>query len=141
MADCGLKTERNLRRYATRWCLALATVFCIGCAARSELLEVTGAVSYNNQPLTNAAITFFPTQGRPVTAPLDADGDYAIELAPGDYQVTITVGANVPPGFKEGDVLPPPPVVLPDRFTVRARTELNATVSEDQSEPINFDLK
>ena len=121
--------------------LALAALFCIGCGQRSEGVEVIGAVTYNGQPLTNAAVTFFPVQGRPATAPLDSTGQYALELPPGDYQVTITVGANVPPGFKEGDALPPPEIVLPDHYTSRVRTELSATVAEDQSEPINFELK
>ena len=125
-----------------RWfSLALAALISSGCGRPSEGVEVIGEVTYNGQPLTNAAVTFFPAQGRPATAPLDSAGQYTIELPPGDYQVTITVGANVPPGFKEGDVLPPPAVVLPDHYTSRVHTELSATVADDQSEPINFNLK
>ncbi|MEX2169287.1 MAG: carboxypeptidase-like regulatory domain-containing protein [Pirellulales bacterium] len=128
-------------RGALWFCLALAALISSGCGPPSEGVEINGAVTYNSQPLTNAAVTFFPVQGRPATAPLDSAGQYTLELAPGDYQVTITVGANVPPGFKEGDVLPPPEIVLPDHYTSRVHTELSATVADDQSEPINFDLK
>ena len=123
------------------FCLALAVLISSGCGPRREGVEVNGEVTYNGQPLTNAAVTFFPVQGRPTTAPLDSTGQYALELSPGDYQVTITVGANVPPGFKEGDVLPPPAVVLPDHYTSRVHTELTATVADDHSEPIKFELE
>ena len=127
-------------RFSSLFLLASLAVLS-GCESRGDGVTTEGTVTYAGQPLADAAITFFPQQGRPLTVPLDPQGAYAVVLPPGDYQVTINVGAPLPEGFQEGDVLPPPTVTLPDRFTVRARTELNATVAEDQSEPINFDLK
>jgi hypothetical protein len=55
--------------------------------------------------------------------------------------VTVTVGPEVPPGYKEGDPLPPPAIELPARYTSRLRTELTAIISESQSEPVDFDLQ
>jgi hypothetical protein len=137
IADCGLNAAR--RRGVCVF--AVLATLCVGCGQPTDGIEVTGTVTHKGQPLSNAAITFFPTQGRPTTVPLDVDGDYVAKLEPGDYRVTVTVGVSLPEGYKEGDPLPPPTVVLPDRYTHRAKTELAATVAEDQSEPIDFALE
>ncbi len=60
---------------------------------------------------------------------------------PGDYTATIVVGIEYPKGFKEGDPIPPPKVVLPDEYTTRAKSTLKVTVKVGQNEPIDFDLK
>ena len=110
-----------------------------GCRDTSGGVPVQGQVSYRGEPLPHGAITFFPATGRPATAPISAEGDYAIELPPGEYVVIVNVSADLPPGFKEGDPLPPPKIVLPPQYTTRARSTLTATVTEDQPR-IDFEL-
>jgi hypothetical protein len=68
-------------------------------------------------------------------------GEYETALTPGEYVAVVDVGAELPPGFKEGDPVPPPKVVLPQQYTVRMKSPLKATVAADQKVPINFDLK
>jgi hypothetical protein len=53
----------------------------------------------------------------------------------------VTVGAELPPGFKEGDLMPPPKVALPPEYTTLAKSTLQATVTPNQSEPIDFALE
>ena len=42
-----------------------------GCSAvESNAVSVSGEVLYEGQPLSNAALMFYPAEGRPVTAPI-----------------------------------------------------------------------
>lgn len=113
----------------------------VGCRAKSEGETVHGKVSYRGQPLPQAAITFFPEVGRPATYSVSDQGEYLGNLAPGEYAVIVNIGFTPPPGFKEGDPMPKPKVVLPDQYTVRAKSTLTATVTAGQDAPIDFDLK
>jgi hypothetical protein len=111
-----------------------------GCKKSSGAVPIHGHISYRGQPLAASSVTFFPDTGRPVTAPAP-QGEYAAELMPSDYTATVAVGIEYPKGFKETDPLPTPKVVLPDTYTVRAKSTLKATVKAGQDEPIDFDLK
>jgi hypothetical protein len=112
-----------------------------GCRESSNTVSVHGSVTYRGKALTNAALMFFPATGRPTSVVISSDGNYSAELPPGDYVVTVNVGADLPPGYKEGDPLPPPKFILPDEYTSRAKSTLQATVAADQSAPIDFELE
>lgn len=112
-----------------------------GCGNPSNTVSVSGRISYQGNPLTNGAVTFFPQSGRPVIESISATGDYTAELPPGEYTVVINVAADRPAAYKEGDIVPPPKFVLPDQYTTRAKSTLKATVAPGQAEPINFELK
>ena len=123
---------------------SLATSLSIGlagCSQDSDTTIVEGKVSYGDDPLTNATLTFFPAQGRPVSTPVSEDGGYHLDLPPGQYKVVVNIGMELPPDFKEGDPPPPPKSILPPHYTRRAKTILTATVTEGHREPINFELK
>jgi hypothetical protein len=120
--------------------LALSLLALVGCGRDSEGVSVSGKVVYQNQPVAGGALTFFGATGRPVTAPLDQEGAYEVELAPGDYQVTVTIGATLPPGWKEGDPVPPPTMKLPDQYSSRLKTPLTASVKAESDQPIDFNL-
>jgi hypothetical protein len=123
-------------------CLVTAAVLTsAGCGESSDKAAVHGNVTYRGEPISNASLMFFPTIGRPTPVVLSSDGSYRTELPPGDYAVTVNVGAEVPPGFKEGDPLPPPKFSLPEEYTLRTRSALQATVAPDQSQPIDFKLE
>jgi hypothetical protein len=118
----------------------IAVCFALGCGESSTTETVSGAVTFQGQPIPKAAVTFFPTTGRPTTASTGEDGTYEASLAPGDYTVTVNVSVELPPGFKEGDPYPKPKIVVPPQYATQAKTPLTATVAEGQSEPLNFAL-
>jgi hypothetical protein len=103
-------------------------------------VSVEGNVSFRGAPLSKASLTFFPTAGRPVSVVV-VDGQYQTELMPGEYTAVVDLAAELPPGFKEGDPVPPPKLVLPEKYTSRAKSPLKATVVADLDKPIDFDLK
>jgi len=113
----------------------------IGCRDSSGMRSIRGHVSYQGEAITNGSVTFFPVSGRPVSAGLHSSGEYTVELVPGDYRVVINIGAELPAGWKEGDPVPPPKIVLPAKYTTRVASSLTATVTEDQSDPIDFVLE
>ncbi len=122
-------------------CVLLIALGLVGCGSSGGNETVRGNVSFRGQPITNGGLTFFPGKGRPVSAAIQSDGQYSVELPPGDYDVVVSLGFEKPPGWKEGDPLPPQKIVLPVQYTVRAKTTLKATVAPGQAEPINFELK
>lgn len=116
--------------------LALA----IGCGGESNVTSLSGRVLHEGQPLSNASLMFYPAEGRPMIAPL-SDGDYSVELPPGEYRVTVNLGAELPPGWKEGDAVPPTTRKLPRQFSSRLDTPLTATVSaEGEGQTVDFNV-
>lgn len=130
---------RPLLCYAT---ILLAVVVAdLGCRKSSDQTIVKGRATYRGEPISRGAVTFFPSAGRPVTAPISEQGDYQAELAPGDYVVIVNQGFSPPPGFKEGDPLPPSKFTLPAEYSSRARSQLKAHVESGTSQPLDFFLK
>jgi hypothetical protein len=114
----------------------------VGCGGdNSGDVAVQGSLAYQGKPVPDAKLDFFSSSGRPLTTQVSADGEYNIELSPGEYRVVVTQGVTLPPGYKEGDPLPPPPVKLPPKYTKRVETPLTASVSADNSsQTIDFNL-
>jgi hypothetical protein len=112
-----------------------------GCGGEaSNVVSVDGQVNYRDKPVPNSAVTFFSQAGQSVIAATTSSGSYLAELPPGDYRVTIDVGRNFPPGWKEGDPEPPPPVALPAKYSSRLNTPLNASVTADPGDSQTIDL-
>ena len=136
--------HRNHRRPTSRLgALILAGTFALlisGCGSSDEGVWVNGTVTYRGKPFSNASITFYPATGRPIGASI-SDGKYSVQLPPGQYKVTVSLGVNLPPGWKEGDPVPPREITLPNQYTSVSRTQLSATVTENQQEPIDFALQ
>jgi hypothetical protein len=120
--------------------ILLLSIGAPGCMKSSGAVSVQGRVTYRGNALKSARITFFPDTGRPVSAVI-SDAEYTTELRPGDYAVAVNVGTELPAGFKEGDPVPAPKIVLPPQYSTRAQSTLKATVKTGQSEPIDFELK
>jgi hypothetical protein len=129
-----------LRRVICLIALTLSLSGVSGCKKSSGAESVSGKVTFRSQPLASAVVNFYPVTGRAVPASV-SNGEYATELAAGEYTVAIDLGTQLPPGFKEGDPIPPPKIVLPPEYTERAKSSLKASVTAGQSEPIDFDLK
>ena len=69
----------------------VAIILCIaGCRRSDGLLQITGAVTYDGQPLQNGTISFLPSDGRgPTAAAIIAEGNYSVKVAPGPKHVRI----------------------------------------------------
>jgi hypothetical protein len=134
-------SNSNWRLFVDCVLLPLAAFTTVGCGSPSDTISVNGKVSYRGEPLTNGSVTFFPQSGRPASAPLANEGHYQIELPPGTYQVTITVGLTVPEGWKEGDQVAPAKFILPPQYTTRAKSNLTAEIAEGSSQSVDFALK
>ena len=113
----------------------------LGCGKPPAGVPVTGHVSYKGTPVADSAVTFYPESGRAIVASTSESGNYSATLPAGPYGVAISIGVKPPAGWKEGDPIPAPKVVLPPQYSSRAKSTLTADVQPGQSEPINFDLK
>lgn len=125
-------------------CLSIALFFSlglfIGCESKSDTRPVEGSVTFRGKPLDHGMLSFQPTTGKLMGAPILPDGKYSIGLAPGDYQISV----NSPPknlqGLKETDPLPPPdPNALPAKFNRKETSGLSVTV-ESGTGPQTFDV-
>jgi len=143
-----------------RW-LRLASIVLLllvaGCGGRDpnlpEMMPVSGAVTLNKKPISDAVVWFIPagsTRGPAAGGRTDQDGNYELfsargetGTAVGEYRVTIQVvaGIDMMPGGDGGDetellsIPPARPVAspLPRKYSIRAKTPLTATVSEGGS--------
>jgi hypothetical protein len=130
---------RNLR-FIAGFGLLVFIISAPGCKKTDGKVPVHGHVSFRGEPIERASLTFFPEVGRPEGTTVE-DGEYAIELAPGEYTIAVLIGVELPQGYQEGDTLPPPKIVLPEEYTSRMKSMLKATVKAGQSEPVDFELK
>lgn len=138
----SIPTSVHGARYRFACAICIGAITLSGCGDSLGGGSVNGTVAYQNQPLGSAAIYFFPEDGgRPVVGRTDEQGQYSMDVPPGNYRVTVELIETAPPGWKEGDPLPPAKESLPAQYTTQAKTVLTATIAENQDEPINFDLK
>jgi hypothetical protein len=138
---CSASRRRfNNLRSAALLGLILAAMCTAGCGKSSGKVSIHGHVSYRGAPLESAALTFLPVKGRAESATV-SNGEYSVELMPGDYTAVVSIGVNLPTGYKEGDPIPPPKIVLPETYTSQAKSSLKATVAAGKNAPVDFDLK
>ena len=128
------------RSYGRNIALALSVVTIAGCS-KSAGTSVSGHVTYKGNPVSSASLIFYPGTGRAITTVVDPEGNYAANLPAGDYTATVTLSVNLPPGWKEGDPIPPAKVVLPPQYTKRTQTPLKATIAPGSAQTVDFDLK
>jgi hypothetical protein len=121
--------------------LAFTLVPILGCGSPTEnLTSFDGQVTYQESPIARGAVMFFPAEGRPTSTTTDESGRYTARLAHGEYQVTVNTSVQLPPGWQEGDPIPPHKFQLPPQYTTRVRTPLVTTVTDAGAEPTDFDL-
>jgi len=120
--------------------VAMLTTRIVGCGRALNDVPVKGRVSYQGQPIAHGALMFFPPHGRAVVAPTNEAGEYVVQLAPGQYDVTVNASVQLPAGWKEGDPVPPQETVLPTLYTTRVKTPLKATVAASGTQSIDFVL-
>ncbi len=120
--------------------LLAAVLMLGGCSKPTEGTSVAGRVTYQEEPLADGSLMFYPSDGRPTAVALGADGTYSCQLPAGEYRVTVNVGVKLPAGWDEGDPVPRPSIQLPTHYTSRARTPIQVTISENQTEPLDLTL-
>jgi hypothetical protein len=107
---------------------------------------VDGSVKVNGKPATGAIVTFHPVNAkadatRP-TGHVADDGTFHIAAAePGEYRVTVSWFASVSPrkGALSDESIPVSQ--LPPAYTRADATPLIATVTAEQTQPVNFEIK
>ena len=139
--------------------LVLATLLISGCNRGDgvELGEVTGLVTLDGQPLANASVSFYPSNGRASFGKTNAEGKYELIYIRdkgaiiGDHKVTITskvwgeASRKAGPGQRPRDVEAAASEgareeMLPEKYTIKTKTVLSAQVSPGTNEH-NFELK
>jgi hypothetical protein len=123
---------------------ALLTAFCVGCG-QSETVPVTGTVTLNGQPATEAEVLFTPTKGRMASGQTDAAGKFTLSTnkpgdgaVPGEHKVTIV--QYYPPG-KAPPMGGGPPPRFPAIYAEVSQTPLKATVERGAKNDFTFDMK
>lgn len=137
-------------RSAGRIVILLLSVTLAGCADENAAgrFVLSGAVTYNGQPVTNGTIELFPAEGnsgKPAGAEI-IDGHYEMQRALGPelgaYKVVILAnrpsGRRVPADEGSTELVDIPEQYIPEIYNVR--TTLKTEISGDQAD-LNFDLQ
>jgi hypothetical protein len=122
--------------------VALFSSSLVGCNRGWATKNVSGAIAYQNKPVTSGVINFLPEKGRPLGGGIESDGTYSVKLPPGKYQVRIDAPAPPPAGFKEGMPMPKlTPPLVPEKYANFASSGLTATIEEQgSSQQVDFKL-
>lgn len=128
----------------------LASSLLSGCGGGSGVATypVKGTVKYKGEPVTDAAVTFFPSQGRPAAGMTDSQGTFQLSTfsskdgAPaGTYKVSVTESVTeIPPMPGTGPEPPPKPPRFPGRYTDPEQSNLSAEVKSGAENNFTFDL-
>ncbi len=113
------------------WLFLLAGLVMVGCAANSDMAEVTGVVNVDGQPAEKGSISFFPLNGQgPTTGAQIVQGKYQAKVPLGESKVEIRVSKAV--GQKKLYDTPDSPVqevyaeVLPSKYNSKSELRLDA---------------
>lgn len=120
--------------------LLVAITGLTGCNDGAAGSSVQGRVTFRDQPLADGTLMFYSAEGRPTTVAIASDGTFECRLPAGEYRVTVAVGVKLPAGWKEGDPYPRPTITLPPVYASRVKTPLQATISAEQTQPLEFEL-
>lgn len=158
--ESGWMMRLTNRSYRMCWLFVAAGAVLVASGCGSDTVPVRGKVTFNDQPVPEGTVTFYPEAGgRPSSGQIQPDGTYQLSSKePGDgaligeHKVTIearrvTNAAPGPKSFAEelaSEGAPPPPPVqiewlVPEEYSSVGTTSLTATV-EDKSNVIDFNL-
>lgn len=114
--------------------IPLILLLTIGCSKEVKLASVVGRVTYTDQPLSDGVKILFSntTAGVFITAQLDSDGRYKVEMAegyglpPGTYQVALlppllTPSSEMVEKYRADPKGPPPELMAFPKIPIRYR--------------------
>jgi hypothetical protein len=126
------------------WMLFAGMVSLVGCGGNSNIGKVTGKVTLDGQPVSDATVVFSPTKGgSPSNARTDSQGVYTLSYTRsekgaeiGQHQVRITT-------FQHADADSEPPILaVPEKIPAKynSQSELKVNV-ESGDNTHDFELK
>ena len=122
-----------------------AALSLLGCN-NSGLTEVTGKVTFNDEPVTSGTISFVAADKPTAYGDIQSDGSYTLKTVkpgdgatPGSYQVTVVAVQDQGNALPE-DRTPLPPPTVPIKYTSLATTDLTADVEGGKENVIDFNL-
>ena len=145
-------------------CCALSVPLLVltGCGGGSnaEIVPVTGTVKYDGQPVKNADVTFYPTDGgRPASGKTDDEGKFSLTTvnsndgaAVGEHVITVSVSINTSdasqtPTSADDYAVPKAgkgkgsQAALPPKYADKEQSGLKRTVVSGETNDFAFDLK
>jgi hypothetical protein len=143
----------NITRFVV-W--SAVCVSLLGCGKGGGLVPVTGKVTYKDQPVAGATVTFVPEGGTPAIGVTDANGVYTLNTqglpgtVKGNHKVGITKVASAAealsptPGdmkkMQTGPKTPDPKSEIPAKYAAPQASGLTVVVSGDKAKDV-FDLQ
>lgn len=121
-----------------------------GCNRGPEMAPVQGVVYYNDQPLPFGSIMFQPDRGQPATGQIKSDGTFEMaSFRPGDgatvgsQKVRVNCYSSQSPSELAKPVVGERSIgtlLIPQKYTSFATSELTAEVKSGSNEPFEFRL-
>jgi hypothetical protein len=113
-------------------------VMLIGCAPPSDLVEVTGAVTWNGAPMPSGMVVLEPVDpSQPPTGGKIENGAFRLQTKPGKFAVRIEAVRNTTERDPETGTLLGE-MYIPSRYN--RDTELKAEITRDRSNHFDFPL-
>ena len=131
--------------------LALVLLCAVGCgrAGTAPTLKVTGTITYNGTPVSDANVAFTPENGRPAVGVTDASGNFTLSTfdpgdgaVPGKHTVTVTDAGTAPAAAGEEDYSMPDESAgrFPAKYADPAESGFTATVEKGKENDFTFDM-
>lgn len=124
--------------------MVLGLLATLGCSSSEQGGMVSGRVTLNGKPLTDANIKFHNADlGVGITCPLRPDGTFASDtkIPEATYQVAISPAASVhEPGASGMPTIPKLPKGLPKKYSEPETSDLSAEVHSQTENEFTFEL-
>ncbi|AMV29247.1 hypothetical protein VT84_32935 [Gemmata sp. SH-PL17] len=116
----------------------------VGCSGEPDLVEVTGAVSFDGAPIEDGAIRFYPTDGKNPAGGTIKDGKYTATKVPVGTSKVVISGAKVVNKKKiyntpNSPEMPVTAELLPDKYSKPDKTTLTFEAKRGTNEK-NWEL-
>lgn len=138
-------------RFATSTLTLLLITVVVGCggAEQAKVVQVTGKVMLDGQPMKFGTVTFQPSKGQPASGEIKSNGEFALSTyRPGDgaavgrHKVKITSYSSQDPAAEKsaGSSESLGESLIPDRYTRFDTSGLEVAVLAGGNKPFEFAL-